>query len=77
MKKRPIFISYLFLIVMVAFIAACSSTPKQESKGEVIRKTTVTTERPVNEEKRTTTTTTERPVTEEKRTTSTTTIESN
>jgi hypothetical protein len=78
MKKRLIFISYLFLLVMVAFIAACSSTPKQESRGEVTRKTTVTTERPVNEEKRTTTTTTtERPVTEEKRTTSTTTIESN
>ena len=73
MKKRHIFIPYLVLIMLITSIMACSSAPKHESKGEVIRKTTTTTERPVTEEKRTTTTTTERPVTEEKRTTTTTT----
>jgi hypothetical protein len=58
MKKRNIFLTYVILGVMVAVTGACASTPKNEPKGEVIRKTTTTTERPVIQEKKTTTTTT-------------------
>jgi len=58
MKKRNIFIRYLVLFMLIATMVACSSTPKHESKGEVIQQTTTTTEKPVVQEKRTTTTTT-------------------
>jgi hypothetical protein len=58
MKKRNIFIPFLVLLMLIANIAACSSTPKYESKGEVIRETTTTTEGPVIEKRQTTTTTT-------------------
>jgi predicted small secreted protein len=58
MKKKHIFIPSLVLMLLVGTLAACSN--KHESKGEVIKKTTTTIERPVTEETQTTTTTTER-----------------
>jgi len=74
MKKRNVFINCLAIIIMIATIVSCSSAPQYESTGEVIRKTTTTTEKPVIEQKRTsTTTTTESPVIEENRSSTTTT----
>ncbi len=58
MKKRNIFLTYVVLLVMVAVTGACASAPKNETKGEVIQKSTTTIERPVVQEKKTTTTTT-------------------
>ena len=43
MKKRNIFISYLVLIMLVATFVACASTPKQESTGEFVDDSVITT----------------------------------
>jgi len=43
MKKRNIFIGYLVLIMLVATFMACASTPKQESTGEFVDDSVITT----------------------------------
>jgi hyperosmotically inducible protein len=43
MKKRNIFISYLVMIMLIATFAACASTPKQESTGEYVDDSVITT----------------------------------
>ena len=43
MKKRNMFISYLVLIMLVATFAACASSPKQESTGEFVDDSVITT----------------------------------
>ena len=43
MKKRNIFIRYLVLIMLVATFVACASSPKQESTGEYIDDSVITT----------------------------------
>jgi osmotically-inducible protein OsmY len=43
MKKRNIFISYLVALVLIATFTACASTPKQESTGEYVDDSVITT----------------------------------
>jgi osmotically-inducible protein OsmY len=43
MKKRDIFISYLVMLMLVATFVACASTPKQESTGEFVDDSVITT----------------------------------
>jgi hypothetical protein len=43
MKKRSLCISFLVLIMLVATLAACGSTPKQESTGDYVDDSVITT----------------------------------
>jgi osmotically-inducible protein OsmY len=43
MKKKNVFIGYLVLILLVATLMACASTPKQESTGEYVDDSVITT----------------------------------
>ncbi len=43
MKKRNMFIGYFVILMMIATIVACASTPKQESPGEYIDDSVITT----------------------------------
>jgi len=43
MKKRNVVIHFLVLLMLVATLAACSSTSKQESTGEYIDDSVITT----------------------------------
>jgi len=43
MKKRNIAIHCLALLVLIATFAACASTPKQESAGEYVDDSVITT----------------------------------
>ena len=43
MKKRNMFIGYLVLIMLVATFVACASSPKQESTGEYVDDSVITT----------------------------------
>lgn len=41
--KRNIFISYLVMFMLLATFVACASSPKQESTGEFVDDTVITT----------------------------------
>ena len=43
MKKINISIRYLILLVLIATLAACASTPKQSSTGEYVDDSVITT----------------------------------
>ncbi|MCX5806717.1 MAG: BON domain-containing protein [Proteobacteria bacterium] len=43
MKKRNILISYLVMLMLIATFVACASTPKQESTGEFVDDSVITT----------------------------------
>jgi len=43
MKKRKRFIGYFSLLMLIAIFVACASTPKQESAGEYIDDSVITT----------------------------------
>ena len=43
MKKRNIFISYLVMLMLIATFVACASSPKQESTGEYVDDSVITT----------------------------------
>ena len=43
MKKRNRFIRFFVLLMLIATFAACASTPKQESTGEYIDDSVITT----------------------------------
>ena len=43
MKKKNVFIGYLVLIMIVATFMACASSPKQESTGEYVDDSVITT----------------------------------
>ena len=43
MKKRNIFISYLVVLMLIATFVACASSPKQESTGEFVDDSVITT----------------------------------
>jgi osmotically-inducible protein OsmY len=43
MKKRNIVIHYLVLLMLIATFVACASTPKQESTGEYVDDSVITT----------------------------------
>ncbi len=43
MKKRKVFIGYLVLIMLVATFMACASSPTQESTGEYVDDSVITT----------------------------------
>ena len=43
MKKRKVFIGYFVLLILLATFAACASTSKQESAGEYIDDSVITT----------------------------------
>ncbi|OPX97758.1 MAG: Osmotically-inducible protein Y precursor [Syntrophorhabdus sp. PtaU1.Bin002] len=43
MKTRNIFISCLLVLMLVATFAACASSPKQESTGEYVDDSVITT----------------------------------
>jgi len=43
MKKRTIFIHYLIVLMLIATFVACASTSKQESTGEYIDDSVITT----------------------------------
>ncbi len=43
MKKRNVFIGYLVLLTLVAGLAACASTRTQESTGEYVDDSVITT----------------------------------
>jgi len=43
MKKRNTIIGYLVLAMLIATFAACASTPKQESTGEYVDDSVITT----------------------------------
>jgi osmotically-inducible protein OsmY len=43
MKKRNIVIHYLVLLMLIATFVACASTPKQESSGEYVDDSVITT----------------------------------
>ena len=43
MKKRNIFIGYLIVFMIVATFVACASTSKQESTGEFVDDSVITT----------------------------------
>lgn len=43
MRTRNVFIGYLIVFVMIAAFAACASSPKQESTGEFVDDSVITT----------------------------------
>jgi osmotically-inducible protein OsmY len=43
MKKRNIVIGYLVLVILIATFVSCASTPKQESTGEYVDDSVITT----------------------------------
>ena len=43
MKKRNIIIYFLALLMLIATFAACASTPKQESAGDYVDDSVITT----------------------------------
>jgi osmotically-inducible protein OsmY len=43
MKKRNIVIGYMVLVMLIATFAACASTAKQESTGEYVDDSVITT----------------------------------
>jgi osmotically-inducible protein OsmY len=43
MKKRNIFIGYLLILMLAATFMACGSTPKQESTGDYVDDSVITT----------------------------------
>ena len=43
MKKRNIFIRYFVLMMLIATLVACASTSKQESTGEYVDDSVITT----------------------------------
>jgi osmotically-inducible protein OsmY len=43
MKKRNVFISYLMVFMMIVAFTACASSPKQESAGEFVDDSVITT----------------------------------
>ena len=43
MNKRNIFIQFLVILMMITAFAACASTPKQESTGDYIDDSVITT----------------------------------
>jgi hyperosmotically inducible protein len=43
MKKRNIVIRYFVLLMLIATFVACASTPKQESTGEYVDDSVITT----------------------------------
>jgi osmotically-inducible protein OsmY len=43
MKRRNVFISYVLVLMLIATFMACASTPKQESAGEYVDDSVITT----------------------------------
>jgi len=43
MKKRNIFMSYLVMLILIATFVACASTPRQESTGDYVDDSVITT----------------------------------
>jgi osmotically-inducible protein OsmY len=43
MEKRNMFIGYFVLLMLIASLVACASTPKQEGTGEYIDDSVITT----------------------------------
>jgi osmotically-inducible protein OsmY len=43
MKKIEVFIRYFMILMLIATFAACASTPKQESTGEYVDDSVITT----------------------------------
>ena len=43
MKKIEIFIRYFVILMLIATLVACASTPKQESAGEYVDDSVITT----------------------------------
>ncbi|HME43881.1 MAG TPA: BON domain-containing protein [Syntrophorhabdales bacterium] len=43
MKKRNVFIPFLLVLMLIATFASCASTPKQESTGEYVDDSVITT----------------------------------
>jgi osmotically-inducible protein OsmY len=43
MKKRNAFISYLFVLLLITTFVACASTSKQESTGDYVDDSVITT----------------------------------
>jgi len=43
MKKRNVFISYLLMFMLMVTFVACASSPKQESTGEFVDDSVITT----------------------------------
>jgi osmotically-inducible protein OsmY len=43
MKKRNIFISYLVMLMLITTFVACASSPRQESTGEFVDDSVITT----------------------------------
>ena len=43
MKKRNMFIGYFVLLMLIVTFVACASTPKQESTGEYVDDSVITT----------------------------------
>ncbi|MCX5811297.1 MAG: BON domain-containing protein [Proteobacteria bacterium] len=43
MKKRNVFISYLLVLMLITTFMACASSPKQESAGEFVDDSVITT----------------------------------
>jgi len=43
MKTRNVFIGYLVVLMLIATFAACASSPKQESTGEFVDDSVITT----------------------------------
>lgn len=43
MKKRNVFISYLVMLMLLVSFAACASSPKQESTGDYVDDSVITT----------------------------------
>ena len=43
MKKRTIFIPFLLVLMLIATFVSCASTPKQESTGEYVDDSVITT----------------------------------
>ena len=43
MKQRNVFIRFLLVLMLIATFASCASTPKQESTGEYVDDSVITT----------------------------------
>ena len=43
MKRRNVFIGYLLVLMLMAAFVACASSPKQESTGEFVDDSVITT----------------------------------
>jgi len=43
MKKRKVFIGYLVMLMLLVSFAACASSPKQESTGDYVDDSVITT----------------------------------